>query len=178
MHMEVKGGSLWRRVSSGEGRTANSHYFVMDWVSVWQDIAIGLLLAGAMATWVPASFWNTFFATAHPTLALLWGPIVGPLVAIISFVCSVGNVPLAAVAIEWLFRVAHLVPSVRHARVVEASITLNYTTVLNAVFLGLGALMVYRFMRTGGPGMLRMMHSPAASGPTTASSLLDQHQHH
>ena len=42
-------------------------------------------------------FWQSFFLTGHPVLATLWGPIVGPLVAVISFVCSVGNIPLAAV---------------------------------------------------------------------------------
>jgi uncharacterized protein len=49
------------------------------------------LVAGAIAACVPQDFWNGFFLTDHPVLATLWGPIVGP------FVCSVGNIPLAAV---------------------------------------------------------------------------------
>src|SRR5260221_3487467 len=61
------------------------------------DIAGGLLIAGALAAWVPAEFWQSFFVVDHPLVAKLWGPIVGPLVAVISFVCSVGNIPLAAV---------------------------------------------------------------------------------
>src|SRR3989440_10407905 len=69
----------------------------MDWVSVWLDIGGGLLIAGALAAWVPHEFWQSFFLVEHPILAALWGPIVGPLVAVISFVCSVGNIPLAAV---------------------------------------------------------------------------------
>src|SRR5271166_4424216 len=69
----------------------------MDWVSVWTDIAIGFLIAGALAVWVPQTFWQSFFLTGHPTWAKIEGPLVGPLVAIFSFVCSVGNVPLAAV---------------------------------------------------------------------------------
>lgn len=69
----------------------------MDWASVWLDIVGGLLIAGALAAWVPRDFWQSFFLTGHPVLATLWGPIVGPLVAVISFVCSVGNIPLAAV---------------------------------------------------------------------------------
>jgi len=68
----------------------------MDFAAVWMDIVGGLVIAGAIAAWVPQDFWNRFFLTDHP-LATLWGPIVGPLVAIISFVCSVGNVPLVAV---------------------------------------------------------------------------------
>ncbi len=58
---------------------------------------MGLLIAGALAVWVPKSFWQAFFLQGHPTLAKLWGPLIGPIVAILSFVCSVGNVPLAAV---------------------------------------------------------------------------------
>src|SRR5260370_28050594 len=69
----------------------------MDWASVWVDIVLGLLIAGALAAWVPDSFWRAFFFTNNPTLAKIEGPLVGPLVAIVSFVCSVGNVPLAAV---------------------------------------------------------------------------------
>jgi uncharacterized membrane protein YraQ (UPF0718 family) len=49
------------------------------------------------AAWVPDSFWQRFFLEHHSTLAKFWGPLVGPAVAIISFVCSIGNVPLAAV---------------------------------------------------------------------------------
>ena len=69
----------------------------MDWVAIGRDIVVGLLIAGALAAWVPDSFWQGLFLTDHPTAAKLWGPLIGPLVAMISFVCSVGNVPLAAV---------------------------------------------------------------------------------
>jgi uncharacterized membrane protein YraQ (UPF0718 family) len=69
----------------------------MDCAAVWLDIVGGLLIAGALAAWVPDTFWQSLFLTGHPVLAALWGPIVGPLVAVISFVCSVGNIPLAAV---------------------------------------------------------------------------------
>src|ERR1700680_3289532 len=98
MDMSVtEGGSLWQRLTSERGFTAISHYFVMDWAAVWLDIAGGLLIAGALAAWVPPDFWQSFFLVDHPVVAKLWGPIVGPLVAVISFVCSVGNIPLAAV---------------------------------------------------------------------------------
>ena len=98
MDMSVEGGgSFFARLFSGRGFTAVSHLFVMDWASVWVDILVGFLIAGALAAWVPNSFWQAFFLTSDPTLAKIEGPLVGPLVAIISFVCSVGNVPLAAV---------------------------------------------------------------------------------
>src|SRR5260221_7641022 len=98
MDMSIKEeGSIWRRITSDEGMTAISHFFVMDWASVWLDIVGGLLIAGALAAWVPNEFWQTFFVADHPLLGRLVGPIIGPFVAIISFVCSIGNVPLAAV---------------------------------------------------------------------------------
>jgi len=218
MDMSVTQGSIWSRVTSPEGFTAISHYFVMDWVSVWKDITGGLLIAGALGAWVPASFWQGFFLTDHPLLAKLWGPLVGPLVAMLSFVCSIGNVPLAAVLwnggisfggviafifadlivlpilniyrkyygprmslfllgtfyltmaaagllVDLLFEALGLVPTTRNAKVVEASITLNYTSILNILFLTLAAMLVVRFLRTNGPEMLRMMSTPARHGP-------------
>src|SRR5580704_5309893 len=68
-------GPLWRRIMSEKGLTAISHYFVMDWASVWMDVVGGLLIAGAIAAWVPPNFWKSFFLTDHPVLAKIWGPI-------------------------------------------------------------------------------------------------------
>jgi uncharacterized protein len=98
MDMSVHGrGSIWQRLRSPQGFTATADYFVMDWAAVGRDIVGGLLIAGALAAWVPESFWQGLFLERHHTLATVWGPLVGPLVAILSFVCSIGNVPLAAV---------------------------------------------------------------------------------
>src|SRR2546430_4252202 len=78
MDMSIsEGGTLWQRITSEEGFTAISHYFVMDWASVWPDIAGGLLIAGALAAWVPAEFWQSFFLVDHPLVAKLWGPKIG-----------------------------------------------------------------------------------------------------
>ena len=90
-------GSFTRRLLSGEGFTSVSHVFVMEWAAIIRDLVGGLLIAGAIAAWVPASFWQSFFFTGHPLAAKLWGPLIGPVVAVISFVCSIGNVPLAVV---------------------------------------------------------------------------------
>jgi uncharacterized protein len=90
-------GTWWQRLRTQAGFTSTADYFVMDWAAVWRDIAIGLLVAGALAAWVPHSFWQGLFLDDHPTLAKFWGPLIAPAVAVISFVCSVGNVPLAAV---------------------------------------------------------------------------------
>jgi uncharacterized membrane protein YraQ (UPF0718 family) len=98
MDMSIRAqGSLWQRLRSPEGLTATANYFVMDWAAIWRDVAGGLLIAGALAAWVPQSWWQAVFLEGHGTLGDVWGPLVGPLVAIVSFVCSVGNVPLAAV---------------------------------------------------------------------------------
>jgi uncharacterized membrane protein YraQ (UPF0718 family) len=64
---------------------------------VIRDVVVGLVIAGAIGAWVPESFWQGFFLVDHPFWAKVWGPIVGPVVAVLSFVCSVGNAPLAAV---------------------------------------------------------------------------------
>src|SRR5713226_5321381 len=202
--------SLWKRLTSPEGITATSHHFVMDWAAVWKDIAGGLLIAGALSAWVPRDFWNSFFLTSHPIAATFWGPLVGPLVAVLSFVCSVGNIPLAAVLwnggisfggviafiyadlivlpiidiyrkyygwkitflivgvfytamvgaaliVEFLFQGLGLIPQHRAAQIVETSITFNYTTVLNIIFLALAAFLVVRFLTTGGPKMMAHM---------------------
>jgi uncharacterized membrane protein YraQ (UPF0718 family) len=77
--------------------TAVSHVYVMEWSAVLRDVVGGLLIAGALAAWVPDSWWRSLFLTSHHGIAKVWGPIVGPAVAILSFVCSIGNVPLAAV---------------------------------------------------------------------------------
>ena len=62
MDMSVGGeGSIPARIISPKGFTAISHYFVMDWAMIWIDIALGLLIAGALAAWVPKEFWQAFF---------------------------------------------------------------------------------------------------------------------
>jgi uncharacterized membrane protein YraQ (UPF0718 family) len=90
-------GSLISRLRSKKAITAISHIFVMEWAAVIRDIVLGLLIAGSIAAWVPNSFWGHFFATGHPLLSKVWGPIIGPIVSLLSFVCSIGNVPLAGV---------------------------------------------------------------------------------
>jgi uncharacterized membrane protein YraQ (UPF0718 family) len=91
------GGSFWRRLLSREGYTAVSHIFVMEWAAVLRDIAAGLLIAGAVGAWVPETFWRHLFLTGDPLAARLWGPVIGPVISVLSFVCSIGNVPLAGV---------------------------------------------------------------------------------
>ena len=98
MDMSIQSsGSFWRRLGSRDGYTSVSHIFVMEWAAVIRDIVIGLLIAGAVGAWVPDSFWQHLFLTGHPLAAKIWGPLIGPVISVLSFVCSIGNVPLAAV---------------------------------------------------------------------------------
>src|SRR5438270_2957391 len=189
MDMAITEGRFMNRLFSGRSLTAVSHNFWMDVTSVWTDIGIGLLIAGALAAWVPSSFWQGFFLTSHPVLSQVWGPLIGPLISMLSFVCSVGNVPLAAVLwnggisfggviafifadliiipilniyrkyyggrvalylllasyaamalagllIGLLFQVLRIVPTHHPVVALVNGPTLNYTSVLNIIFLG------------------------------------------
>jgi uncharacterized protein len=74
------------------------------------------------------------------------------------------SMALAALVVEFLFGALHLIPQQRKAQIVEESIRWDYTTVLNIIFLVFAAILVIRFLRTGGPSMLRMMNSTHSGG--------------
>jgi uncharacterized protein len=98
MDMSIEeGGGFFRRIRSSGAIVSVSHNFVMEWTAVVRDIALGLLGAGAVAAWVPDSFWRSLFVSSNPAVSKIIGPLLGPVVSALSFVCSVGNVPLAAV---------------------------------------------------------------------------------
>jgi uncharacterized protein len=211
MDMNVSGNTFWKRLFSKQGFTVISHYFVMDWYSLWTDLLIGFLIAGILAVYVPNSFWQAFFLKNNPTLAAIEGPLIGPLVAMFTFVCSVGNIPLAAVLwqggisfggvisfifadllvlpilhiykkyygwkmmirislvfyvamvlagyiIEVLFGFLNIIPTARNlGAMMNQGVTLNYTGVLNIVFLILALVLLVRFFKTGGVEMLKEM---------------------
>src|ERR1700693_4406744 len=95
--MSITDGPFLSRLFSGRAFTAISHYFFMDVYSLYFDMGIGFLVAGALAAWVPSSWWQALFLTNQPVLNGFWGPLIGPIISMLSFVCSVGNVPLAVV---------------------------------------------------------------------------------
>lgn len=97
MDMSITDGPFLSRLFSPRGFTAISHTFFMDLNAVYVDIGVGFLIAGTLAAWVPNSLWQAFFLTNNPTLNEFWGPLIGPAISMLSFVCSVGNVPLAVV---------------------------------------------------------------------------------
>ena len=212
----------WRdRLTSRSGWIEISHYYVMNWMMLWRDIALGVVVAGALGAWVPSGAWRVIFLSDHPMLGRILGAFIGPLIAAASFTCSVGNVPLAAVlwnggisfggvvgfiygdliippivniyrkyygtamsfkmvvlfyismviaalCVEALFGVAGITPSNRHLSLASShGPSLNYTTILDAIFgvLGVSLYVIYRL--TGGPAMMQAMNakqSHASSG--------------
>jgi uncharacterized membrane protein YraQ (UPF0718 family) len=217
MDMSISKGPFVKRLLSPRAFTNISHYFFMDVYSVYIDIGVGFLIAGALAAWVPNTFWHVFFFTSNPTVNTFWGPLVGPLLSMFSFVCSVGNVPLAAVLwnggmsfggvisfifadliilpilniyrkyyggrmslyllavsytamalagflIGLAFNLAGLTPKHFTVAAFQAPPAWNYTTYLNVVFIALIAVMLWRFLTTGGPQMLRAMAQPGGGG--------------
>src|SRR6185437_7141036 len=85
------------RLTSAAAWSDVAHNFRNDWAMLYKEIALGFLLAGFIGQ-LPDSFFNALFVTHAPAaLKLVENALVGPLIAILSFVCSVGNIPLAAV---------------------------------------------------------------------------------
>ena len=208
MDVSITDGPFLARIFSPRGFTAISHAFYMDLNALYVDLGLGFLIAGALAAWVPNSWWQAFFLTDHPTLNEFWSPLIGPVISMLSFVCSVGNVPLAVVlwkggisfggVISFLFadliilpilniyrkyyggrtalyllavsyaamavagfliggafQLLGLAPTNHQVAVFETSPSWNYTSFLDLAFLGLMAVMAWRFVTTGGIDMLR-----------------------
>jgi uncharacterized protein len=96
-HMAGERLSLRERVTSASAWSDVAHNFRGDWQMLWKEITVGFLLAGFVGL-LGDSFFNSLFVSNAPSaVAAAENVIVGPIIAILSFVCSVGNVPLAAV---------------------------------------------------------------------------------
>jgi uncharacterized protein len=76
--------------------TRVAHAFVADWSMLWKEILGGFLIAGFLAALVPGEWWEALFLQSGPAVVRsIENAVVGPIIAVISFVCSVGNIPLA-----------------------------------------------------------------------------------
>ena len=212
MDMSVhENGSWLKKATSPAGFTSISHFFIMDVTSLWRDILLGVVLSGLLAAIVPATAWQSLFYSGHGLTSSIWGALIGPVVSFLSFVCSVGNVPMAAVlwgggisfagvisfifadlliipilniyrkyygvrmmiflgitsyvamvlagiAIEAIFSAFGLIPQMKMGAMEEMSISWNYTTILNILFLIPAVIMLVRFFKTDGIPMLKMMN--------------------
>ncbi len=96
--MEAAGATLAERLRDPATRVAIAQNFTMDVSMLWKDLAGGFLIAGTLAALVPNQAWKGLFLQgAPPVVRALADALAGPLIAIVSFVCSIGNVPMAAV---------------------------------------------------------------------------------
>jgi uncharacterized membrane protein YraQ (UPF0718 family) len=96
--MAEAGGTLWQKLGRRETWVQVAHGFVMDWTMLWKDIVLGFLIAGALSAFVPDGVWQALFVKgASPWIQVPANALLGPIVAMLSFVCSIGNVPMAAV---------------------------------------------------------------------------------
>ena len=96
--MTLEGETIWQKLSHPRARIIIAQNFAMDWSMLSKDLVGGFLIAGALSAFVPAETWAALFLKG--TSAWLQVPVnalLGPLLAVISFVCSIGNAPMAAV---------------------------------------------------------------------------------
>ena len=97
-HHSATSSLTWRqRLTSLDAWSDVAHNFRGDWLMLWKEITLGFLLAGFVAQLGNGFFESLFLQHAPQPLPAIENVIVGPLIAVLSFVCSVGNVPLAAV---------------------------------------------------------------------------------
>ena len=219
-----------RRLRSRSGWADAASYTMADLTMLRREMLLGYLIAGFLAALVPTGVWNAVFLQGHGTWTQVENVVVGPFIAIVSFVCSIGNVPLAAalwhggisfggvvsfvfadliampllliyrkfygghlalrllavfwavmaaagLATEAIFTAAGIVPTVRPLRVVSEHVSIDYTTVLNIVFLVVFAVLYWAYRnreRLGGGAGYAIdpvcgMQVERANAPATAT---------
>ena len=96
--MTAEGRTVWAKLSRRETWVLVAQNFAMDWSMLWKDLLLGFIIAGALSVFVPDSVWQALFVKgASPWVQVPANALLGPVVAVLSFVCSIGNVPMAAV---------------------------------------------------------------------------------
>jgi YHS domain-containing protein/uncharacterized membrane protein YraQ (UPF0718 family) len=93
---ELEATPLSTKLSEPAAWADASSYATADFTMLRKELLIGYLVAGFLAVLVPTSVWNALFLHGHGFWTTLENALVGPLIAVISWVCSIGNVPLAA----------------------------------------------------------------------------------
>ena len=96
--MEGEGRTIVERLRDPGTRVAVAQNFAMDFSMLWKDLLGGFVIAGALGAFVPAGAWKALFLDgAAPGVQLVGNAVAGPVIAVLSFVCSIGNVPMAAI---------------------------------------------------------------------------------
>ncbi len=94
----VEGATLWQKLRNPDTPILVAQSVAMEWSMLWKDVAGGFLIAGVLATFVPSHVWKALFLAGAPAaVAVPANAIAGAVIAIFTFVCSIGNVPMAAI---------------------------------------------------------------------------------
>lgn len=167
---------LRERLKSPAGWADSAAYTLADAKMLRKEMAAGYLVAGFLAVLVPTSFWNDIFVTGHGFWTSLQNVIVGPFIAIISFVCSVGNVPLAAAlwhggisfggVVSFIFADLITLPLLLiYRRYYGGRLTLKLLAIFWAVMSAAGLTVEYLFRGLG----IEPTTRPAVVAPTSFS---------
>ncbi len=90
--------SFRRKMADPAIRRKIAGNYYMEWSMLWKDLVIGLLIAGLIGVFVPQHVFDILFLKNSPVMVReVVSTLIGPVIAILTFVCSIGNVPLAAI---------------------------------------------------------------------------------
>jgi uncharacterized membrane protein YraQ (UPF0718 family) len=94
----IEGTTIWEKLRNPQTRVFAAQNAAMDFSMLWKDLLAGFLIAGALAAFVPDSAWKELFVIGGPSwIQVPLNAVIGALIAVMTFVCSIGNVPMAAV---------------------------------------------------------------------------------
>jgi len=96
--MTVDGATWCDKIRNPQFPIVVAQHASMDWSMLWKDLIGGFLIAGALAAFVPNALWHRLFLSSSPAwVQIPADALIGPIVAMLTFVCSIGNVPMAAI---------------------------------------------------------------------------------
>ena len=177
----------WRQKLRSKGGWADAATYTMsDLTMLRRELVIGYTVAGFLTILVPVTFWNTIFLHGHGFWTSVENVIVGPFIAIISFVCSIGNVPLAAALWKGGISFGGVVSFI-FADLITFPLLLVYRRYYGTRLTLRMLALFWAVMSVAGVGYRgnlprRRPHSPHASGPDRTGALLlgrhDLSEHH
>ena len=159
--MESNEESFKEKIRRGENWAQVADAFFMDAGMLWKEIAVGFLIAGFLMALVPENWWeNLFIARGSGPLRLVENAVVGPLIAVASFVCSIGNIPLAGVlwsggisfggVISFIYADLIIIPLILiYRKYYGAKAAFYITTVLFVSMVGAGIIVDLLFSALG-----------------------------